>query len=79
MSQKELMERIQMLNFVLVDVNLYLDTHPNDKEALAYFNKYNAMYQKEKNEYEMKYGPLTAGGTNDTNNWSWIDTPWPWQ
>ena len=30
---------LQQLSFSLVDLNLYLDTHPHDTEALAYYNK----------------------------------------
>lgn len=79
MNQEQLMRRVQMLSFVLVDVGLFLDTHPTDKKALEYFNKYNAMYQTAKDEYERRFGPLTICGTNDTKNWSWVDSPWPWQ
>ncbi|QHI71764.1 spore coat protein CotJB [Aminipila terrae] len=79
MNREGLMRRIQMLSFVLVDVSLYLDTHPTDKAALSFFNKYNALNQSARTEYEQKYGPLNISGTNDTNSWSWIDEPWPWQ
>ncbi|QIB68578.1 spore coat protein CotJB [Aminipila butyrica] len=79
MNRDELMLRVQMLSFVLVDTNLYLDTHPEDRAALGFFNKYNALYENAKMEYEAKFGPLTPAGTNDTNTWSWIDEPWPWQ
>ncbi|WP_312648075.1 spore coat protein CotJB [Aminipila sp.] len=79
MSRNELMRRVQMLSFVLVDAGLYLDTHPTDKAALNFFNKYNALYMSARAEYEKSYGPLSMTGTNDTNSWSWIDEPWPWQ
>jgi spore coat protein JB len=79
MSRNELMHTIQVLGFVLMDVGLYLDTHPKDKAALSFFNKYNYLYQGARAEYQKNYGPLTPAGTNDTNSWSWIDEPWPWQ
>lgn len=79
MNRNELMRRVQMLSFVLVDASLYLDTHPTDKAALNFFNKYNALYMSARAEYEKSYGPLSIAGTNDTNSWSWIDEPWPWQ
>ena len=37
MNQKELYEWIMMLGFCAVDMMLYLDTHPDDEEALNYF------------------------------------------
>lgn len=79
MNRNDLMRRVQMLSFVLVDAGLYLDTHPTDKAALNFFNKYNALYMSARAEYEKSYGPLSIAGTNDTNSWSWIDEPWPWQ
>lgn len=79
MNKTEMMRKVQMLNFILIDVGLFLNTHPTDKAALSFFNKYNALYRSAKNEYEQTYGPLTIYGTNDTNSWSWIDEPWPWQ
>ena len=79
MNQEQLMHRVQTLSFVIVDVGLFLDTHPTDQKALEYFNKYNAMYQTAKEEYERRFGPLTICGTNDTQKWSWVDSPWPWQ
>ena len=30
---------ISQLDFCIQDVALFLDTHPNDKEALNYFNE----------------------------------------
>lgn len=79
MSRSELMYRIQVLGFILMDVGLYLDTHPKDKAALNFFNKYSILAQIAKNDYERQYGPITPAGTKDTISWSWIDEPWPWQ
>ena len=30
-------------------------------------------------EYESKFGPLTARGVIATDRWSWVNLPWPWQ
>ena len=32
---------IDAVSFALIDTNLYLDTHPNDKKAMDHFNQYN--------------------------------------
>ena len=34
-----LLRRLQICEFTLVECNLYLDTHPNDAEALKYYKK----------------------------------------
>jgi spore coat protein JB len=68
-----------MYDFYLYDLNLYLDTHPNDKKALAKFNEVNA---KRKSAYELyisKYGPITAVQNTSEEHFDWINDPWPWE
>ena len=36
MSQKQLLQWINMVSFAVNDITLYLDTHPDDEEALNY-------------------------------------------
>ena len=33
MNQKEMMKKLQQLSFTLVELNLFLDTHPDNREA----------------------------------------------
>lgn len=75
----ELLKRIQYLSFALVDVNLYLDTHPMDIAALNYYHNYRALYNQAVSEYTARYGPLTPGTVESRNRWTWIDKPWPWE
>jgi len=79
MNRDEMLKKVQMLSFVLVDVDLFLDTHPDSKAALNYHEKYAALYQQAKDEYEAEYGPLTCGSVNIKDEWSWINNPWPWE
>ena len=39
-SRKELMDKINQYSFAMNEANLFLDTHPFDAEALAYFQKH---------------------------------------
>lgn len=78
-AQDQLLKKVQMLSFVLVDVNLYLNTHPKDGAALNYFDKYRALLKKAQDEYTSVYGPLTPGSVNSADGWTWIDKPWPWE
>ena len=34
------LEEIQAIDFALVELTLYLDTHPNDQQAMQQFNEY---------------------------------------
>ncbi len=74
------LKEIQAADFVLVELTLYLDTHPSDQQAMIQFNEY-AQYTKQlKKNFEAKYGPLQQFGNSYTDaNWGWGTTPWPWQ
>lgn len=42
----QLLEQIQAADFVLVELTLYLDTHPNDQQALQQFNQFHEYSQQ---------------------------------
>ena len=80
MNEKDmLMRAIKKYDFALYELNLYLDTHPHCSNALAYFRKYKDLRDKAVEEYNKKYGPVTADQTNTDEGWKWVDEPWPWQ
>lgn len=76
----QLMEEIQAIDFALVELTLYLDTHQTDQQAMQQFNQY-AQYSKQiKRQFEAEFGPLLQYGNSYTDaKWSWGTTPWPWQ
>ncbi len=74
-----LLHRIQVCDFVLHETALFLDSHPNHKEALEYFRKHAAMAQAAKMEYTQKYGPITYMDAAQGDRWTWVDQPWPWE
>ena len=78
-NRTRLLDKISKHKFVLGDLKLYLDTHENDKQALRMYEKYQKQCEQWIAEYEKTYGPLTAGLTNKTDRWNWIDGPWPWE
>ncbi|MBB5323443.1 spore coat protein JB [Anoxybacillus tepidamans] len=76
----ELLEQLQTVDFALVDLTLYLDTHPNDYQAIQQFNQLSQQRKQLKKQYETTYGPLQQYGNSYSNYpWNWDDTPWPWQ
>lgn len=78
-SEKVLLNRIRQYDFALKELNLYLDTHPNCRRALALFSKYKKLRDDAVREYNANYGPITPDQNNDDQHWSWIDDPWPWE
>lgn len=80
-SERDMMlYKVQEMCFMAHDINLYLDTHPNDSYAINLYNKYNNDAKKLTDEYEKRYGPIDLSDDSGLNMtpWSWINEPWPW-
>lgn len=76
----ELVKEMQIVDFVLVELTLYLDTHPYDQEAVQQYNEYAHKSMLLKNKFTQRYGPLYHFGNDySTYPWTWGDAPWPWQ
>lgn len=80
MNKNELMKLINQASFAVDEAKLFLDTHPCDEEALAYFREYSMIRERAMKEYARLYGPLTIdlAAENCTDNWKWVKQPWPW-
>jgi spore coat protein JB len=77
-DKDKLLLDIQTHTFALKDLNLYLDTHPEDQSILEEFNKIKNKLDDLKNKYENKYGPLCLNSVNSNKDFTWINNPWPW-
>lgn len=80
-NEKEyLLMQIQEYDFASHDINLYLDTHPNDTNAINMYNEYKNKEHILEEQYQSKYGPLNLDNTSVLGNtpWEWINEPWPW-
>ena len=73
------MQEVRETGFALIDINLFLDTHPNDEKAMDYFNKYQQMHKEARRYYENNFGPLTSNAVDTNNGWTWTQDPWPWE
>lgn len=79
-DQAKLMYEISMLDFIVIDLVEFLDTHANDHEALEYFNHFNRLSNQAKKEYASKYGPLEVSLSEPcSNEWKWAMQPLPWE
>ena len=79
MDKLRLLEEIKQYDFTLIELALYLDTHPNDTKALRIYASVSEKLNELKENYEHNYGPLTINGVNSGDRWTWIDGPWPWE
>lgn len=78
-EREELLNKLNAYAFAAYDWNLYLDTHPEDKEAIAMFHRMSEKARELKTEFEARFGPLTAEASVNTEYWNWLDDPWPWE
>ena len=77
-SRQQMLKWVDMLSFAVQEANLYLDTHPSDQAALAYFQEYNQLRCQALNDYAALYGPLLIANA-EADTWNWIQGPWPWE
>ncbi|MBQ6419706.1 MAG: spore coat protein CotJB [Clostridia bacterium] len=69
------LQALSAVQFALWELHLYLDTHPDDLQALSLHEKYEVKFAKLRAAYEEDYGPLTPVAGEGI---SWLKDPWPW-
>lgn len=77
-KKDDLLYKLQMYNFALKDLNLYLDVHPNDESMIKEFQNVRRKYNEVKEKYESAYGPLVACDDEGIDTFRWTQNPWPW-
>lgn len=76
-QQEEMLNKIKSLNFAVIELALFLDTHPTDNQALSLYRRYTNELKVLKDDYQKVYGPLDF--YFPCNQWRWLDSPWPWE
>ena len=80
LDRDELLKRLSILDFMLIDLGLYLNVNPDDARALDIFSRASEDAEELRNAYESTYSPLIMRHqTSASNNWRWIADPWPWE
>ncbi len=73
------MTKMQALAFAVNELALYLDTHPEDEEALELYRRYQKMYHDASAEFSKDCRPMTHDTPVDHKRYTWMDEPWPWE
>jgi spore coat protein JB len=79
MNKDTILRELMELDFMLVDLQLFLDTHPDDKAALKQYNDILARANVLREQYESICGPLYSFRSFNRGHWEWYRDPWPWQ
>ena len=69
--------KIREYKFAIIELSLYLDTHPKDNKALCLHRDYSRKCKEITDKYQKVYGPLTIDFP--CNKWRWLEMPWPWE
>lgn len=78
MKRDDLLRSLMALDFMAVDLALFLDTNPDNAEALAEYNRIIRTADAVRTQFEAQFGPLCSFRSYADNGWRWIDNPWPW-
>ena len=69
---------LQTLGFAIQELALYLDTHRDDREALALYRQYQKLYHDGMMMYAKKCGPMNHMCPGE-GGYAWLNDPWPWE
>ena len=75
--REKMMKEIKCLNFAVIDLAEYLDTHPTDTKALCLHREYTHQLKDIKDKYQRVFGPLSI--YYPCKKWRWLEEPWPWE
>ena len=76
---KALMQRLQKIDFSIVDTVLYLNIYPDCSKALEYYNKLveERAVLRDMLAKRCKH-PMSIYENASCESWDWISSPWPW-
>lgn len=74
-----LLRKVYEASFAVDDVILYLDTHPDDQDALNYYQYVSELRKQAMDAYEAQCGPLMIDEVRSDNYCTWVNNPWPWE
>ena len=78
-EQEALFLKMSESDFAAHDLNLYLDLHPQDGNALNLFNQYRMDTNRYMMEYENKFGPINISSDTLTQSpFMWEAKVFPW-
>lgn len=70
---------LMAIDFAADELELYLDTHCDDKEAFAMYQTFLALKKEARSRYVMQYGPISQEDMLGAECYSWLKDPWPWE
>lgn len=69
---------LMAIDFASHDLSLYLNTHPDDKEAFAVYQDLLKLAEEGQKKYARLYGPICKKDMIHSDCYNWLKGPWPW-
>ena len=66
-------------SFAAKEIQLFLDTHPENREAAGTLEREMRLEREATRAYERSYGPITLRAAVEDGRYLWINNPWPWE
>ncbi len=73
------MGELMALQFMIKELQLYLDTHPDDMETFRALKNVIELEKQGRERYVRLYGPLVISDVEFSDSYTWINGPWPWE
>jgi len=67
------------IDFVVDELELYLDTHSDDIEAFNMYQTFLALKHEARERYVQLCGVISQEDMLGMKNYSWLKSPWPWE
>lgn len=77
LTREEMAKKLKCYRFAIIELGLYLDTHPDDEKAICLHKEYANKFKVLEDKYQKVYGPLSI--MYPCNKWRWLEAPWPWE
>lgn len=69
---------LMAIDFAIKELNLYLDTHPDDTDAFTTLKGLIGLSNEGREKYVKLYGPISIKDLENCASYTWLDSPWPW-
>lgn len=77
--KQDYLEEVYKWGFMMDDIRLYLDTHPEDRGAMEAYRDARNSYKSAMANYTTNVGPLYAQMYTPEGKWKWNSSPMPWE
>lgn len=78
-NREKMLKEVMAADFTVIDLHLYLNTHPYDQRAIILYNNSARRAMMLRSQFERMYGPINPMCSPSKCPWQWIESPWPWE